>query len=591
MNNAQGEAGLLAWEEHCCGAARKFLMNAVVIDNEPFVPVLSRPAQTQEAEMLDDGMGVVLNEFDEEEEGEEQNGSESQGREIGGHELDIRSVSDAFAADGIACAFVLPDDGDEDEEAICSRVLNAASASDIVVIDWHLRRKSADLTKKILTELAQHDAAESGRMRLICVYTGETVLDAVTRDAIAVLEAGGMNFTDKKLDEGAGRGEHNLLLVLNKRDVASAQLPERLIREFSALADGLLPAFSLAAVAAIRRNVHHIATRFSAELDAAYVANRLITDPPGDVAELIRELFVSECDTALGLERVADNYLEPEQLKSWLAARGQPQSKQKFGKEEMQISANFLIGLADGRVDGEKSIAFMGDGKEFEFKENARQQISRALHKGKNQDEIKGKSIDTERQFARFVALKREAFGGNKLISGEGWKPSLTLGTIVARDVQVEGSDGPEMEKEFYYCLTPACDTVRANNEVRRFLFLRLSIAKNAKEKGNLIIAIDGSNSEKLFVDPRPSKISVFDFKGDAELGRVIATKVEDSDGKNPQFKFVAVDDTASDFEWLGEVRGIRAQRDMTDLNREWLRFGILDSEYLRLASKKSAAL
>ena len=60
-------------------------------------------------------------------------------------------------------------------------------------------------------------------------------------------------------------------------------------------------------------------TRFGSHLDSAYVANRLISDPPEDVAEMMRELLVAECDNALGLESVADRYLDKYALTHWLA--------------------------------------------------------------------------------------------------------------------------------------------------------------------------------------------------------------------------------------------------------------------------------
>jgi hypothetical protein len=52
---------------------------------------------------------------------------------------------------------------------------------------------------------------------------------------------------------------------------------------------------------------------------------------------------------------------------------------------------------------------------------------------------------------------------------------------------------------------------------------------------------------------------------------------------------FNTADDTPIELFWLGEVRRNRANRDMADLNRQWLRFGIHDSEYLRLAAKGKA--
>ncbi|MFL7922290.1 hypothetical protein V7O30_21640, partial [Escherichia coli] len=86
-----------------------------------------------------------------------------------------------------------------------------------------------------------------------------------------------------------------LAIVLNKQSVSSADLPTVLVNQFCKFADGLLPSFALAAVGAIRKKSHHMVTRFGSHLDSAYVANLLISDPPEDVAEMMRELLVAEC--------------------------------------------------------------------------------------------------------------------------------------------------------------------------------------------------------------------------------------------------------------------------------------------------------
>ena len=87
-----------------------------------------------------------------------------------------------------------------------------------------------------------------------------------------------------------------------------------------------------------------------------------------------------------------------------------------------------------------------------------------------------------------------------------------------------------------------------------------------------------------LFIDPRPTNMRTFRFKGSEDTGRVMAKRSEESG--NPRFSFTTVDEKPIELFWVGEVRRHRANRDMADLNRMWLRFGIKDSEYLRLAGE-----
>jgi hypothetical protein len=550
-------------------------MNAVVIDNEPRLPILDNSHATgqQTATLVDDGMGGVAHTV-------QDMAEETSGVQLEDHSLDITSLSDSFADQGIACAFVFPKDGDDDETK-STRVLKAVATSDLVIIDWYLSKKSPLLTRKLLTKIASKDAAEKGRMRLICVYTGQPEVADVTRLAIESLKKGNLNFNVEDIDAGFAQGPHHLLVVLNKKQKSAQALPEYLINEFTKLADGLLPVFALSAVAAIRKNVHHIAARFSAELDPAYVANRLITDPPHDITELMRELFISECDSALGLEKVSDLNLEPEHIKLWLDAKNQPKNEQE--DNGFKVDRMFLHGLNYGRVCDKEAILNIHNPSEdiTRQKLNAKKRglISLALQ---DSEDAGLRRVNTERRFARLVSFKREMYGENKLSSDHGWQPTLTLGSIIKLYPKLEASsnsDSQEIQPEYFYCLTPLCDTVRLYGNKQKFIFLRLESGRS--KKVSLLLEEKGkSEPTKLCFEPTPSNIEVFCFIGDLKLGRVLATKNMSTD------ELLFTDTEENSFEWLGEVRISRAMRDMAELNRTWLRFGINDSEYLRLASR-----
>ena len=490
-------------------------------------------------------------------------------------ELNIRVISDAFAHEKIACAFVLPKDGDDDD-SVFDRIVAAAGQADIVVIDWYLRNsRDPKLTKRVIRHIAEKDSAENGRLRLICVYTGIKETNEVVRDAEEELKKGGLDTMEKDYEKGFVRGNYHYLLVLNKQDVGGEELPDRIIEKFTELTIGLLPSFALAAVAAVRRNMHHIITKFSKDLDAAYVANRLITNPPGSAAELIRELFISECDTALGLERVADNYLDLKTIKLWLDVEKQPKDGSlKFCGDNL-IDREFIEALLANGIEDDAMEVLLPQGKSVRFSTDKRARISHALH-GKKTDSIEKQSL-----FARHVVLKREFFGLTKLYSDENWVPSLTLGSVLRQDIE----EHSEPKHKYFYCLTPACDTIRLKGKKRKFLMLELEI--NVK-KSNLLIMEESRKTQTLFVDADPGNVCHFFFTGSLETGRVMA---ERKGSKKKRFIFETAGDEKIELLWLGEVRRSRANRDMADLNRKWLRFGINDSEYLRLAGTGKAPL
>ncbi|MEL7981627.1 response regulator receiver domain [Vreelandella titanicae] len=547
------------WNQHIKRAVSEFLKTAVIMDNQPWVREQNIDRSGQVASNEDTGFDEALPELvvpDSSAEGPT-------------HDLDIRAVSDVFALNGIACAFVLPDDNVAEDQRKIERAVAAAKVSDLVVIDWYLKQQDESLTLNILQEIAKSDTRENGRLRLICVYTGEPLKDSILSDVSCFLKKGGVVTENVDKEEYCAVGEHTLVVIKNKTITPADQLPSDLISLFSHFAEGLIPAFSLAAVGAIRKNAHHMLTRFGKWLDSAYIANRLITDPPGDVSEMLRDLFISECDAALGLEAVADRYLETIPISFWLS-----NNKNSIGGQthkKLDINGDLLLEILRNGVKDQKS--FNGDTDDINIPQNSRNLISAALAGSLEA------SKKSEHEFARLVALKREAFGRSKLIGDENWKPTLTTGTLIKvklKDAVVDEHDEtiPEIF-EYLICLTPACDTLRLN-EITPFVFLR---AKIEDRRYGIVLREKNGEEVCLRIDAKNPVLKTFFFAPDEEFQRVFAIKDEDSD-----FKFLDSDD--QDFLWLGEVRYTRAASEMAGLVRNWMRIGISDSEYLRLTSE-----
>lgn len=602
----------LSWEDHCQEAVKKFLMNAVVIDNNPAIYNTKKTEGLPSAQPSDDGMGT--NDFeanfpetdaktlpeeepvqiesqskdsakdDDSEEYEEvkrefPEDTEPSGR-IGQY-IDIRKLSDAFAEKGISCSFVLPDDHDDSDRAKKNkRILNAVIPSDIVIIDWLLENDESTITVEILKEIAKQDSERNGRMRLICVYTGKPLIENIVNDAKNALEEGGLKIESCDKENGVLKGNDFRLIVLTK-DKSEEFLPGILIENFAHLVTGILPSFALASVAAIRRNMHHIITKFSDDLDAPYVANRLITDPPEDVAELIKDLFISECNAALEIEDVTKNYLELSQVVKWIdkqtlkekeyhvetSKKNEETNEEEKVQEKICIDKNFLTSLSQYGVIND--YVQLKDETVKYFPQRHRHKISFCFHSNKKE------AIEAEKKFSRLVVMKHELNGDNKIKADTSWSPILTIGSILYKV--------KPQENEYYYCVTPACDTLRLKGRTTNFLFLRLDTTSDSKGKVNLIIADKDGVSKRRYINPSPNKIIAFPFKGDEECGRVTAKREQDEHGE-PYFVFETAEADNEKLYWIGEVRQHRANKDMAELNKQWLRFGINDSEYLRLA-------
>lgn len=545
------------WGEHIQAAVKEFLKTAVVIDNEPWVRDNSvEPMATSAA--VDDGFGEVVPPLAAPEDTVEEHR----------HDLDVRAISDDFASKGIACAFVLPDDNDAQNEEKIHRAVAAAKVSDLVIIDWYLKRQDESLTLQILQKIAECDAFENGRLRLICIYTGEPLKSAIFEDAKNYMGRGGITLSDLEGHDFCAVGASTIVVMKNKATTPAAALPSELIHLFSRFANGLIPAFSMAAVGAIRKSAHHMLTRFGNWLDPAYISNYLITNPPGDVSEMLRELFVAECDAALGIESVADRYLDSQPISKWIAANEENILVQDAGK--IKIDHTLLDEILRNGIKDEK--CFFGDEDEIKISKDRRHLISSALAGSVEA------SKSSQHEFARLVSLKREAYGRSKLHSTENWRPSLTTGTLVKYVITPAQSDeaGGEIPELFEYliCLTPACDTLRLDTETP-FVFLRAQIEN--KKYG--IVLKEQDTETLLRLDSKKPVIRTFFFTPDESVQRVLAITEGES-----KFKFR--DSEQTEFHWLGEIRYTRAASEMAGLVRNWMRIGIADSEYLRLTSE-----
>ena len=382
MSEAEQSA---AWNNHVCQAAKSFLKCAVAIDDRPFSgggsvvalnvrqsseaeprggqskppiagPIPSSPKKASVAAtgitatspkatnpQLDDlktGTGESLD-------------FNKTMPSVDSHDLDLRALTDSFAEQGIICGTLIPDTlrvandtAERGEPSLLRRAQKMARTADILIIDWFLKKRNSETTLKIIETVLQADKDEGGRTRLICIYTGEDQLREI-RDQVRDRLGCGHDLAPNETDDAISLTSRATLIVfVNKKKVggqyavAEQGLPVRLIREFASLIDGLLPSFAASSIGAIRRNTHGILNIFCAELDPAYIGNRAISDPSDEVAELIRELLVSEFDNQIGFVNSTENYLSKKAISLWLQTPGRIQSECKVSLEKQEKGQN-----------------------------------------------------------------------------------------------------------------------------------------------------------------------------------------------------------------------------------------------------------
>ena len=156
---------------------------------------------------------------------------------------------------------------------------------------------------ELIRWIAKDDQRVGGKLRLIAVYTGEGDLGGLRAEVYQfLLDAGVVTSKD---DDGALAlvGSHIRIVFLNKHHsrldglvntVQEADLPGRLVHEFSTMSVGIMPGVAMASVAAIREGTHHLLAKFSPDLDGALAAHRAMIPTPEDAETYASDLVAEE---------------------------------------------------------------------------------------------------------------------------------------------------------------------------------------------------------------------------------------------------------------------------------------------------------
>jgi len=139
--------------DHCREIARRFLLTAVVVDDE-----LSVSANPQVHGGLTKPSRISAKHT------EASEGAQSPPL----RPLNVDPITWSFARQGMVCGVVSPPEGENNQVALAK----AAARADIVILDWRLSRMSKEenalpLLKQILME------DQVNRLRLIAIYTNQ----------------------------------------------------------------------------------------------------------------------------------------------------------------------------------------------------------------------------------------------------------------------------------------------------------------------------------------------------------------------------------------------------------------------------------
>ena len=570
-----------AWLSHNRDAAKRFISNIVFIDDQPRLqaPAHDAPAQVaQKDKSEDEAFGVSTAPDAPASEDADPSTSNSQlvssvempnradiDEELHRHDLRVRPLTSAFAGQGIASSFFFPET-DEQADLIVDQAEALASQADIAVLDWHLRDAKPDLTIDIIKRILASDIKRGGRLRLICIYTGE----ALETGIVGLLKADLAETVELALSgDYALTAEHLRIIVLNKLDVPPTDFPGRVIEEFAILTQGLMSSFALNAISVLRNNTKQLLKVFSEDLDPAMVSHRIHLADSDDAESFGLDLLLMQLKSVLSTSMVHRDSLSVDCFKLWI---------------DQNISDGATWDVGGEIVDKELAKTLVGSSYEGEFLRARGTLAEQILVKW--QSRVQGLPFEDQEKMgrcagklARLSKLVRQREGESKF--PDNWRPTLGLGSVL-KCVRKDGN------VSYFFCAQPLCDSVRLTAPTV-FPLLKLSGRQSPgrDEEGELsfiedpsaywMAVCDQGKTLTLQLKPVPKHGKYIKFRISKAEKRALAIKQENGD-----YEFATSDKSDCNYYWLADVEPLQAQRALNSMAAMASRVGVDEYEVLR---------
>lgn len=573
----------------------QFLHTVVVVDDQAYAGIGVEPPATLGAGSLDD----VLREDD------TAALRENDAFVPDSQDFDTETVVEGFAELGMVCAALSPD---SDGELDIDRFLKVARRADAVILDWIIRPPGAQSQNSLefLVALIDEDAGRGGRLRLICIYTGDAAPDGIV-DRVAE----GLSTHAPEVTKEPGKLWVTIpgtrIVVLSKpRDpevsgavvVPAADLPGRVKIEFDSLVgDAILPQIALSSLAIVRDSAHRLLQRFHRDLDPALLAHRATTTPVA--TEQFSLSLIGDELRALVTARGAVPQLSDEEvdrmIDSCLADGGQRFIWTASGASARTLNNDDARKALTLGLDGNNSIR-----DSLAKKLTEKTSLTSLLILG-DEVSVRRSAMNIDLRFSALSSLSRDSAHEGPLST----RPELRLGAIVSRSVMRKpkvtagtggaasgGKDAIQPNsaatgkldedpkkvqvREFWLCLQPICDSVRLNTATR-FPFLPLLPVDMPSDAFDLVIA-DGEYQALKIEKLKFNRVKFFEFLPD------LATSSVRADWTSGAWQFSGL--KGRRFKWHGNVRVDKAHALIGRVVNDAGRVGTSEYEYLRRVSK-----
>jgi len=478
------------------------------------------------------------------------------------HPLNAKALTDAFADIGVICLVIAP----ERDAEIQTRFLSAAARADLVVLDWEIHRDGGETARRLLKAMLDQDkAAKRKRLRFVAIYSGQDNLgekiegmrkhlglpqEARTGDPMTLMHG---NLRIGAFSKPLGS---STATDASARYVAEADLPRRLASEFACLTDGIVPAVTLAALAAVRNDTHRVLLALSSRLDLGYLGHRAVSPFPDDTQDHLVDMVSAEIGSVLS-EADVGRLAGMTTIDAWLQRaraadaplRCGSASHPTFDFSSEDIAKILQTGLSDDRLDDHTKPRILNDRKLKLIRKQAANLFTNDPSEG-------DKSAD---DFSMRMAV-RTIYSTPRRV--------LRLGTIARNDDQ------------YLVCVQPRCDSVRLKpGHPRQFPFLPFELAGERDSRYEMVVECPNPEAGlvRLRLRIKPYRLVVFSFEA-KDTGKVEARPACDDT------TWVFHDTSEAVFTWVADLKPEFAQRVAVNLAAEIARVGLSESEQLRLS-------
>ena len=490
------------------------------------------------------------------------------------HLLDAKSLVDCAMDIGLVCS-VLNFRENESKEDLSRRISNAATRVDIVCLDWEINNDSGETTRLLIEKIVRHDQEQNGRLRLIAIYTGEPNRRKILQDVKKQFTKSDQSRMKLEITEG-GREirstaglkivclfkKHGTALEADLADdqISEAELPKRLLKEFSTLSEGLLSNVALGTIARIRDVTHQIVGSFSGDMDGPYFHHRATISNPGEAEDYAVNIVLSGLTSAIKRQNIGRDLAGEKAIKQRVESFADENKKLQFRYEKggkvirEDLNADDVIRMIiDGYKCRFKTIIFKQRPSDTNFKKCFTSLFS------SDPDEANMLMKKFE------VLTSVRSHPGNYSEKQQTPRPELGLGAIVQ-----------DPRSNYLLCLQPSCDSVRLIGK-QTFLFVLLEENNDHPDHVVPFRAADKTYFIGLKVPNKGyTKVVTFEFNPDLVTEKVLAERSE----RNDVLYFKSVD--GREFTWIAQLKQRPALSTVIKIGQQMSRLGFDEFEPFR---------